>query len=85
MLTSELRPRRQITLPAEVCEPAGLKVSDVVEWTFEGGAVVGRKLIKPETDVPVVKPVKRGGKLMLPSKWTREEVRAAVRGGRDRA
>jgi bifunctional DNA-binding transcriptional regulator/antitoxin component of YhaV-PrlF toxin-antitoxin module len=80
-----LRPKRQITLPEEVCEPAGIRESDMIEWTFEDGRIIGRKLVKAEDDAPLVKPVRRGGKLMLPGQWTREQVRTAVRSGRDRA
>lgn len=85
MTTTMLRPRRQITLPEEVCDPAGLRESDLIEWTFENGRIVGRKLVVAEDDVPLVKPVRRAGKLMLPGKWTREQVRDAVRAGRERA
>jgi bifunctional DNA-binding transcriptional regulator/antitoxin component of YhaV-PrlF toxin-antitoxin module len=85
MTATTLRTKRQITLPEEVCSPAGLKAADVIEWTFENGTIVGRKLVKSAGDAPLVKPVRRGGKLMLPGRWTREQVRAAVRSGRERA
>lgn len=40
-----LREKRQITLPAEVVRAAGLKVSDHIDWRFEGGEIHGRKLV----------------------------------------
>ena len=36
---------RQITLPAEVSEAAGLQPGDPVEWRFEDGEIRGRKLV----------------------------------------
>jgi bifunctional DNA-binding transcriptional regulator/antitoxin component of YhaV-PrlF toxin-antitoxin module len=45
MTATTLRTKRQITLPEEVCSPAGLKAADVIEWTFENGTIVGRKLV----------------------------------------
>jgi bifunctional DNA-binding transcriptional regulator/antitoxin component of YhaV-PrlF toxin-antitoxin module len=37
--------KRQTTLPAEVCEAAGLKPSDQIDWRFEDGEIRGRKLV----------------------------------------
>lgn len=39
-----VRERLQITLPAEVCEPAHIEVGDQIDWRFEGDEIRGRKL-----------------------------------------
>ena len=38
--------QRQMTLPREVTEAAGLKPGDQVQWRFEAGELRGRKLDK---------------------------------------
>lgn len=81
MNATELRPKRQITLPAEVCKAGGLSVNDKLEWAFEGGCVVGRRLERKES--PLVEPVKRGGRLMLPMKLDRASISKALRADRD--
>ena len=40
-----LRERRQITLPAGVCQAAGVRLNDHVEWRFEGGEIRGVKRV----------------------------------------
>ena len=44
MSATILRKKRQITLPDEVCNAAGVRVNDQVEWRFEAGEIRGRKL-----------------------------------------
>jgi bifunctional DNA-binding transcriptional regulator/antitoxin component of YhaV-PrlF toxin-antitoxin module len=83
MSATVVRDRRQTTLPAEVCEAAGIEVNDQVEWRFEAGEIRGRKL-KPETVIEIgredVEP-----NHMLPRGWkmTGEECAAAIRDERD--
>jgi len=36
---------RRITLPMDLCDAAGLKPCDKIEWRFEGGEIRGRKLV----------------------------------------
>ncbi|MBI2864470.1 MAG: AbrB/MazE/SpoVT family DNA-binding domain-containing protein [Chloroflexi bacterium] len=35
-----IRPRRQVTLPAEVCDSLGLAIGDQLEVEVKGGAIV---------------------------------------------
>jgi hypothetical protein len=44
MKATELREKRQITLPKGVVQAAGLKTHDLLDWRFEDGEVRGRKL-----------------------------------------
>ena len=37
-----LRPKRQLTLPREVCERLGVQPGDVLELSLEGGTLVAR-------------------------------------------
>ena len=37
-----LRPKRQITLPKEVCEHLGIEPGDMLELSLEGSALVAR-------------------------------------------
>lgn len=37
-----LRPKRQITLPPEICDELSLQPGDVLELTVEGGVLVAR-------------------------------------------
>jgi len=48
MSTTAIGQERQLTLPADVSEAAGLKPGDRVEWRFEDGEIRGRKLPKPK-------------------------------------
>jgi hypothetical protein len=43
---------RGITLPAEVCEAAGLRPNDEVDWRFEAGEIRGRKLVPQASKEP---------------------------------
>lgn len=45
MSASIVRERNQTTLPSEVLAAAGVRVKDQVDWTFEDGKIVGRKLV----------------------------------------
>lgn len=78
---TELRSRRQITLPADVCEAIGLSVTDLVDWSCEGGRIIGRRLETSES-LPVT-PVRRQGRLMLPRMLDGAEIAQAVRRDRD--
>ena len=40
--------KRQVTLPQEVVQAAGIKADDLVDWRFEDGEIHGKKLV-PET------------------------------------
>ena len=38
-----LRPKRQITLPKEVCEQLGIEPGDLLELALEGSALVAKR------------------------------------------
>jgi bifunctional DNA-binding transcriptional regulator/antitoxin component of YhaV-PrlF toxin-antitoxin module len=61
-----VRKKRQTTLPAEVCEPAGIEVGDQIDWRFEGGEIRGRKLIPEVEKTATVRPVFYQGFWMMP-------------------
>ena len=46
--------KRRMTLPESVCEAAGLKPHDQVEWRVEAGEIRGRRLVaqKPKEAFP---------------------------------
>jgi bifunctional DNA-binding transcriptional regulator/antitoxin component of YhaV-PrlF toxin-antitoxin module len=46
--------KRRMTLPESICEAAGLKPNDQVEWRVEAGEIRGRKLVaqKPKEAFP---------------------------------
>ena len=46
--------KRRMTLPESICEAAGLKPNDQVEWRVEAGEIRGRKLVprKPRQAFP---------------------------------
>ena len=44
MNTTVLDKKRRVTLPESVCEAAGLKPNDQVEWRVEAGQLRGRRL-----------------------------------------
>lgn len=46
--TTVVSKKRRVTLPMDICEAAGLKANDEVEWRFEGGEIRGHKLAPPD-------------------------------------
>jgi bifunctional DNA-binding transcriptional regulator/antitoxin component of YhaV-PrlF toxin-antitoxin module len=48
MSATTIREKRETTLPAEVCEAAGLSPGDQVDWRIEDGEIRGRK-VEPES------------------------------------
>jgi bifunctional DNA-binding transcriptional regulator/antitoxin component of YhaV-PrlF toxin-antitoxin module len=66
MSATMVREKRQTTLPQDVCEAAGLKPNDQVDWRFEDGEIRGRKLVPhPGRKRMCGKLVKRGDALFL--------------------
>ncbi len=60
-----IREKRQTTLPADVCEPLGIKPGDQVEWRAEGGEVRGKKLATQKVREARARLVKRSGVLIF--------------------
>ncbi|MEY2429286.1 MAG: Antidote-toxin recognition MazE, bacterial antitoxin [Verrucomicrobiota bacterium] len=84
MIATVMREKRQVTLPQEVCDAAGLEPGDQVEWHVEEGTIHGRKLVPErveELDTMDVDP-----KTLLPKvgKITSESITRAIRADRDR-
>lgn len=81
MSASIVGEKNQTTLPADVLAQAGIRPKDSVDWSFENGKIVGRKLIT-ERNAPTVKLVKGpNGLYRLPAgtKFKREDIIAAIR------
>ena len=76
MSATVVREKNQTTLPADVLEAAGVRPKDQVDWTFEDGKIVGRKLVRHE-DVETLEslPKTRG-------KVSNASIREAILAGR---
>ena len=86
MSTTAVREKGQTTLPADVCDAAGIAVHDQIEWRFENGEIRGRKLMVREPRTVVGKLVNRDGVLVLDTKGLTvepEDIARAVRDERD--
>jgi bifunctional DNA-binding transcriptional regulator/antitoxin component of YhaV-PrlF toxin-antitoxin module len=66
MSATVVRAKRQTTLPEDVCQAAGIKIHDQVDWRFEGGEIRGRKLVPVREKIRVVRPVKFKDLLIAP-------------------
>ena len=79
MNATVIRDRRETTLPADVCEAAGLHTNDQVEWRVEDGEIRGRKL---GSDAPITlgtADVSSHGILRNDMKTTGDAVASALR------
>jgi len=84
MSATVVREKNQTTLPADVLKAAGVRVKDQVDWTFEDGKIVGRKLVPAKMeDGRVIGLVRKNGWLMLSEKPDRKDVLAAIRADRE--
>ena len=83
MSATVVREKRQVTLPQEVVQAAGIKADDQVDWRFEDGEIRGKKL-EPETtevlDLEDLDPKTLAPKAAKP---TRESIIKAVRAARE--
>ena len=73
----------QTTLPADVCEAAGLGTSDQVDWRFEDGEIRGRKLRSQAGTVQTVKPVFYKGLWLLPGEVDTDRLAEEIQTGRE--
>ena len=82
MSSTAIREKRQTTVPVDVCEAAGLKPGDKVEWRFEDGEIRGHKLVRqPAPRRIVAKLVHRGGRMFFEAKGVKidpDAIAAAV-------
>jgi len=58
--------KRQTTLPEDVCQAAGIRIHDQVDWRFEEGEIRGRKLVPVRENVRVVRPIRFKDLLIAP-------------------
>ncbi len=88
MSATILREKRQTTLPAEIVQAAGLRVSDQIDWRFEDGEIRGRKLVPVVRPAPVVGRLVRHGDALVMEipkgyKVDPDDIARAVREERD--
>lgn len=81
MSATIVREKNQTTLPADVLEAAGIRPRDQVDWSFEDGKIVGRKLVTEKEEELTL--VRKGGHLMLSKKLGRKEILARIRADRE--
>ena len=74
-----LREKNQITLPGDIVQAAGLSPSDRINWRFEHGEIVGRKLEGEKTrrEARVAKD-SRTGMLYFDCELSYEELESAA-------
>jgi bifunctional DNA-binding transcriptional regulator/antitoxin component of YhaV-PrlF toxin-antitoxin module len=66
MSATVVRAKRQTTLPEDVCQAAGIRIRDQVDWRCEQGEIRGRKLVPVRERVRIVRPVKFKDLLIAP-------------------
>jgi bifunctional DNA-binding transcriptional regulator/antitoxin component of YhaV-PrlF toxin-antitoxin module len=66
MSATIVRAKRQTTLPEDVCQAAGIRIRDQVDWRFQDGEIRGRKLVPAPAKAQTVRPVKFKDLLILP-------------------
>jgi bifunctional DNA-binding transcriptional regulator/antitoxin component of YhaV-PrlF toxin-antitoxin module len=66
MSATVVRAKRQTTLPEDVCQAAGIRIRDQVDWRFEEGEIRGRKLVPVRERVRVVRPIRFKDLLIAP-------------------
>ena len=83
MSATVVRKKNQTTLPSDVLEAAGIRPKDQVDWTFEDGKIVGRKLVPAGEDGRGRSLVKKNGRMILTPKLGRSEILARIRADRE--
>ena len=75
-----LRPKRQVTLPKEICDHLGIGPGDVLELTVEDSTIVARprKMVALEALKEIQQAFRRSGiteeELQKAGRWVRQEV-----------
>lgn len=75
--------KRQVTLPQEVLQAAGIKVDDQVDWRFEGGEIRGKKLVPEGVEVLDLEDLDPKTLAPKEGKPTRESIIKTVRADRE--
>ena len=83
MSATVVREKRQVTLPQEVVQAAGIKVDDQVDWRFEDGEIRGKKLDPETTEVLDLEDLDPKTLAPKEGKPTRESIVKAVRAARE--
>lgn len=78
MSATIVRERNQTTLPADVLAQAGIGPKDQVDWTFEDGKIVGRKLEPIKEDVEIITNLSQ----LKKGKVSNASIREAIKAGR---
>lgn len=78
-----MREKRQTTLPADIVEAAGIKQGDRLDWSFEEGKIVGRKLADAKDEVLDLDDVDPKTLTPKEGKITDESILRAIRADRD--
>ena len=86
MSATIVQEQRQVTLPQEVFQAAGLQVDDQVDWRFEAGETRGKKLVRPAPRPVLAQLVRQGKHLLFEAQGVRidpEAIARAIRAERE--
>jgi bifunctional DNA-binding transcriptional regulator/antitoxin component of YhaV-PrlF toxin-antitoxin module len=75
--------KRQTTLPADVCEAAGLEPGDQVDWAFQDGVIRGKKLARESVEVLDIEDVDPETLAPKEGTITSESITKAIRADRE--
>ena len=78
-----MREKRQVTLPQDVVQAAGIKVDDQVDWRFEDGEIRGKKLVHETVGVLDLEDLDPKTLAPKEGKPTRESIIKAVKADRE--
>jgi bifunctional DNA-binding transcriptional regulator/antitoxin component of YhaV-PrlF toxin-antitoxin module len=84
MSATVVREKRQVTLPQEVVQAAGIEVDDQVDWRFEDGEIRGKKLVPERAGVLDLEDLDPKTLAPKEGKLTRESIVNAIRADRAR-
>ena len=83
MSVTIMREKRQVTLPQDVVQAAGIKVDDQVDWRFEGGEIRGKKLVPEKVGVLDLEDLDPKTLVPKEGKPTPESIIRAIRADRE--
>ena len=84
MSATVVREKRQVTLPREVIQAAGIEVDDQVDWRFEDGEIRGKKLVPETAEILDLEDLDLKTLAPKEGKLTRESIVKAIRADRAR-
>ena len=83
MSKTTLQSSHPAILPPEICEAAGLRVFDKIEWRFQDGEIRGRKVDLEAVEVLDLEDVEINTLLPKGATITSESIVAAIRADRE--